>query len=411
VQYVIRPHQDFRGFAGQVASGTITPGEEVVVLPSDKVTRVKSIVTFDGEQETARPGASITITLEDEIDASRGSMIVRARNRPEVASRIDADLCWMHEEPMRTDRPYILQHNTNRVQALADKIVYRINVDTLHREEASTFKLNEIGRVEITTSDPIFFDSYKVNRATGNFILIDPDTNATVAAGMIRGQSQGVAPVGQEAEHVHTSTTTSPNVVWEGLNIARGEREAANGHQAAVLWFTGLSGAGKSTVAREVEQRLFARGVQAVMLDGDHVRHGLCGDLGFSPSDRQENIRRVGEVARLFFEQGNLTLCTFVSPYQKDRNRARLLVPEDRFAEIFVKADIETLKARDPKGLYERALAGEITNFTGISAPYEPPADPELVLDTETYDVDACADQVMAYLEAEGFIPAASDEA
>jgi bifunctional enzyme CysN/CysC len=409
VQYVIRPNQDYRGFAGQVASGTIRPGEEVVVLPSNRVTRVAAIDTFDGEQEQAGPGDSITITLDDEIDASRGSMIVRARNRPEVATRLDADLCWMSEEPMRTDRPYVLQHTSREVQALVDTIVYRINMNTLHREEASTFRLNEIGRVELATSDPLFFDAYNVNRATGSFILIDPDTNATVAAGMIRGGAQGVSPVGAETEDASAEAPVSPNVVWEGLNIDRAEREAANGHRAAVLWLTGLSGAGKSTIAREVEQRLFDRGIQAVMLDGDHVRHGLCGDLGFSPADRQENVRRVGEVARLFFEQGNLTLCTFVSPYQRDRDRVRDLLPEGRFVEIFVEADIETLKKRDPKGLYEKALAGEIINFTGITAPYEAPADPELVLNTEDATVEACAERLIAYLEAEGLVPAAAD--
>mgnify|MGYP006271575779 FL=1 len=403
VQHVIRPHQDFRGFAGQVASGTIRPGEEVTVLPSKKVSHVESIVTLDGEQEEAGPGKSVVVSLTDEIDVSRGSMIVRSRNQPETTRQIDADLCWMHEEPMRTDRPYIIQHNTRRTQAFASNVVYRINVDTLHREEAKTFELNEIGRVELETADPLFIDPYKVNRATGNFILIDPDTNATVAAGMIRGVAADIAPFGEDVEE-ETDREVSPNVVWEGLNIPREKREARNDHKAAVLWLTGFSGSGKSTIAKALEQRLFDRGCQTMMLDGDNVRHGLSGDLGFAPADREENIRRVGEVARLFFEQGNLTLCTFVSPYQDDRDRVRSLLPEDRFFEVHVACDIEVCKERDPKGLYEKAESGEIKNFTGISAPYEAPEHPEVVVHTDTDDVETCVDQLVEALEEKGIL-------
>ncbi|WP_022834386.1 sulfate adenylyltransferase subunit CysN [Salisaeta longa] len=399
VQNVIRPHQDFRGFGGQVASGKIRPGEEVVILPSNLTSHVDSIVTLAGEQEEAGPGDSVVISLTDEIDVSRGSMIVRSRNRPEATRNIDADLCWMSEEPMRTDRPYIIQHTTRRTQAFASKLVYRLNVDTLHREEADTFKLNEIGRVELETADPLFIDPYKINRSTGNFILIDPDTNATVAAGMIRGKAENVAPFGEQTEQVE-EPMVSPNVVWEGLNIPRETREERNGHKAAVLWLTGLSGAGKSTIARALEERLFARGAHTMLLDGDNVRHGLCGDLGFTARDREENIRRVGEVARLFFEQGTLTLCTFVSPYREDRDRARQLIAEGRFFEVHVDCDIEVCKERDPKGLYEKAESGEITNFTGISAPYEAPEDPEIVVHTDTDDVETCVDQIMEALEA-----------
>jgi bifunctional enzyme CysN/CysC len=407
VQNVIRPHQDFRGFAGEVASGTIRPGEEVTVLPSGKVSTVESIVTFDGDVEEAGPGESIVISLADEIDVSRGNMIVRSRNQPEVTRSLDADLCWMSEQPMKTDKAYIIQHTTRRAQAYASKIVYRININTLHREEAETFELNDIGRIELTTADPLFIDPYKINRQTGGFILIDPDTNNTVAAGMIRGVAQDVAPIGEHSEP-KAERTTSPNVVWEGLNVPREEREAQNGHRAAVLWFTGLSGSGKSTVAREVEQRLFDRGCHTMMLDGDNVRHGLSGDLGFSAADREENIRRVGEVSRLFFEQGNLTLCTFISPYQEDRDRVRSLLPEGRFFEIHVDCDIETCKDRDPKGLYEKAESGEIANFTGISAPYEPPADPELVIDTDALSVEESVNAVIEQLEAEGLIDRAA---
>ena len=405
VQHVIRPHQDFRGYAGQIASGKIRPGEEVVVLPSERTTRVESVVTLEGEQEEAGPGDSVVVTLADELDVSRGSMIVRTRNRPETTRQIDADLCWMDQEAMRRNRPYILQHTTRRSQAYVAKVVYRINVDTLHREEAERFALNEIGRVELETADPLFIDPYKINRDTGSFILIDPDTNQTVAAGMIRGVAEDVAPYGRDQGA--DGEMVSPNVVWEGLNVERETREARNGHQAAVLWLTGLSGSGKSTVAREVERRLYERGCQTMLLDGDNVRHGLNGDLGFSPADRTENIRRVGEVARLFFEQGNVTLCTFVSPYQEDRDRVRSLLPEGRFFEVHVACDIEVCKERDPKGLYEKAERGEIANFTGVSAPYEEPADPEVVVRTDTDDLETCVAQILDALEAAGIVPEA----
>ena len=406
VQNVIRPHQDFRGFAGQVASGSVRPGEEVVVLPSNLTTEVESIVTLDGEQEEASPGESVVISLTDEIDVSRGSMIVRSRNRPEMTRQIDADLCWMDEEKLRTDRPYIVQHATRETQAYVSNLVYRINVKTLHREEADTLTLNEIGRVELETADPLFIDSYRVNRHTGRFILVDPDTNATVAGGMIRGVGQDVAAVGEEST-TRKEQQTSPNVVWEGLAIPREKREAKNGHQAAVMWFTGLSGAGKSTVAKALEERLFERGIQTMHLDGDNVRHGLSGDLGFSANDREENVRRVGEVSRLFFEQGTLTLCTFVSPYREDRTRVRELLPDGRFLEVHVDCALEVCKERDPKGLYEKAEKGEISNFTGVSAPYEEPEDPEIVVRTDEHDVETCVDQIVDALEERGLIPEA----
>ncbi len=405
VQNVIRPHQDFRGFAGQVASGKVRPGEEVLELPSKRSSHVESITTLDGDVEEAGPGDSVVISLTDEIDVSRGSMLVRSRNRPEAVTRqIDADLCWMNEEAMRQDRPYVIQHTTRRTQAYVSKVVYRTNVETFHREEADTFELNDIGRVELETADPLFIDPYKINRSTGSFILIDPDTNDTVAAGMIRGEAEDVAPFGQEEMATTTERDTSPNVVWEGLNIPRQAREEKNEHQAAVVWLTGLSGSGKSTIARTLEERLFDRDLQTMMLDGDNVRHGLCGDLGFSPNDRKENIRRVGEVARLFFEQGNVTLCTFISPYQEDRDRIRGLLPEGRFFEVHVDCPLEVCKERDTKGLYAKAEKGEIANFTGVSAPYEAPEDPEIVVHTDTDDVETCVDQIVATLEAEGIL-------
>ncbi len=404
VQYVVRPDQYFRGYAGQVASGSVTPGEEVTALPSGQRSRVSSIVTLDGEVEEARPGESVVVTLDDEIDVSRGDMIVRSRNVPQTTRSLDADICWMSDTPLRKDRPYVLQHTTRTVQAFVDRIIYRIDIDTLHREAADTFELNEIGRVELELASSVFVDAYKINRETGSFVLIDPDTNNTVAAGMIRGTAQRVAPVGQEVEEEVRTRRASPDVVWEGLNIPREEREQRNEHKAAVVWLTGLSGSGKSTIARELERRLFDRGLQTMLIDGDHVRHGLSGDLGFSAGDRAENIRRVGEVARLFFEQGSIAVCTFVSPYRRDRDNVRRLVPDGRFFEVHVDCDVETCVKRDPKGLYKKAIEGEIPNFTGISAPYEAPEEAELVLRTDEKNVEESVDELVALLEEKGII-------
>ncbi len=400
VQMAIRPNAGFRGFAGQIASGTITPGEEVVVLPSGRKTRVRSIVTFEGELPEAAAGDSVILTLEDEIDISRGDMIVRARNLPQVSNALVCTLCWMNEEPMNMRTPYILQHTTRQVRAHIKELTYRIDVDTLHREPAQTLALNEIGRVRLTTTQPIFFDSYQTNRATGNFILIDPYTNNTVAAGMIRGVDRELA----EIIPAETERPRSANVVWERTAISREQREERHGHKAAVLWFTGLSGSGKSTVARLLERRLYAMGCETFYLDGDNVRHGLNGDLGFSPEDRKENIRRVAEVAKLAFEHGHLVLCTFISPFAADRQFARSLLPPGRFIEIFVKCDLEVAMRRDPKGLYARALRGEIKDFTGVSSPYEEPTDPEIVIETDLINTEDAVEIILAELAARGIV-------
>lgn len=389
VQYVIRPNQNFRGFSGRVSSGRIRPGEEVMTLPSRMTSKVKKIVTKDGDLEEAHPGDSITITLEDEIDISRGDMIVRKNNVPNVSNHFEGYLCWMTDEPMELNKAYIINHTTRTAQVFIQDLVYRMNVDTISREDAETLKLNEIGRVKLQTSMPLFFDPYQINQKTGSFIIIDPATNVTVGAGMIRAGSTVSSDEEFLIEKKESLPESSPNVVWEPWNIPREEREKRNGHEAKVLWFTGISGAGKSTIAKALEKKLWEEGKQTVLLDGDQVRHGLNRDLGFSPEDRSENIRRVGETARLFFEHGNIVLCTFVSPYKKDRQLVKNLFPEGRFQEIFVTCDSETAQERDPKGLYERARKGEIQNLTGFDASHEEPEeDDALIINTDELNVE-----------------------
>ena len=404
VQYVIRPNQDFRGFAGQIVSGRIAVGEEVVALPSGLTSQIKEIVTADGPLPSAEVGAAVTLTLADEIDISRGDMLVRARNLPQKSNQLDAIICWMSEEPLRPNGTYWVQHTTRLVKGLVSELNYRIDVDTMHREQAETLHLNDIGRVQLTTTQPLFFDRYELNRATGCFILIDPHTNTTVAAGMIRGQSRTVDEL--TADQRPTSTPRqSSNIVWEQTGISHAEREARHGHGAAVLWFTGLSGSGKSTIARKLEQTLFARGFQTFFLDGDNLRHGLNGDLGFSEADRVENIRRAAEVAKLAYAHGQLVLCSFISPFAADRAFARQILPEGRFVEIYVKCDLEVLKRRDPKGLYAKALRGEIPEFTGISSPYEEPQTAELVVETDLESVDDIIGRILTYLTSHYLLP------
>jgi bifunctional enzyme CysN/CysC len=397
VQYVIRPNQEFRGFSGQVLSGHIRPGEEIVALPSGISSKVKSLITADGALEKAKPGDSVTITLEDEIDISRGDMIVRKQNRPQSGSRFEAYLCWMNEEELELKKHYIIRHTTRTSKVFINELLYRLNIDTLHRENADTLKLNEIGTVRLETTQPLFYDSYKINQNTGSFIIIDPATNVTVGAGMIRSKSSDDKKAKSKQEptqNLKLKTQHSPNVTWESWNISREIREARNGHKAAILWFTGISGAGKSTIAKALEKKLWDLGKQTILLDGDQVRHGLNGDLGFSDEDRTENIRRVGETARLFFEHGNIVLCTFVSPFKKDREFVQSLFPENRFLEIFVDCEPEIAQDRDPKGLYKKAKQGEIKGLTGFDGPYEKPENPAFITDTGKSDPDTIVSQL-----------------
>jgi len=373
-------------------------------LPSGLESRVKSIVTLNGEIPEAAAGDSIALTLEDEIDISRGDMIVRKKNLPNVANQLECILCWMNETPLNTDSAYILQHTTRQVRTYVSELNYRIDVDTLHRNPADTLNLNEIGRVKLTTTQPLYFDPYRINRNTGSFILIDPSTNVTVAAGMIRRRARNLDEYIEQRPEAVPERTKSSDVVWEAMTITREMRERQNGHRAAVLWFTGLSGSGKSTIAKALEQRLYTMGKRTMMLDGDNVRHGLNGDLGFADADRKENIRRVGEVANLFFDNGNLTLCTFISPFKADRELARSLVPRERFFEIFVSCDIEICKRRDPKGLYAKAISGEIPEFTGISSPYEEPTNAEIVVESNVHSVDECVNRIIEELTRRGLL-------
>jgi bifunctional enzyme CysN/CysC len=408
VQYVLRPNQNFRGYAGQVASGRISPGEEVVVFPAGLESRIKEIVTLGGNLGEAKAGDSVTLTLQDEIDISRGDMIVRKGNLPQKSTDIDATVCWMSEDPLDPSKTYELQHTTRRVRALVTKLNYRIDVNTMHREEAPTLALNEIGRMQLTTTQPLFFDRYALNRATGSFILIDPVTNNTVAAGMIRGASRDVddlldVPSDEQAMR----RQRLEHVVWEVGALSQNEREALNGHPGAVLWFTGLSGSGKSTIAQHLERTLYRRGVHTMFLDADTVRHGLNNDLDFSPADRAEHIRRVAEVAAIGFSHASVVLCSFISPYRRDRDYARSIVPNGRFFEIYTKCDLEVVKRRDPNGLYAQALSGEIKHVTGITAPYEEPEQAELVVETDVESPDSIIAKLVKLLENAGIIPAA----
>jgi bifunctional enzyme CysN/CysC len=384
VQYVIRPQQmDFRGYAGTVAGGTFKPGDDVTVLPSGFSTSVSAVWGPGGEKiDEAFTGQAVTMQLADEIDIARGDMIARPHNRPLVSQDVDAMVCWLTAEAsLQVSGTYTIQHTTRSTRATVRDIEYRLDVNSLHRDDsADSLTLNEIGRIRLRTQKPLLFDPYRRNRETGAFILIDESTNNTVAAGMITGASQ------QE-----------PHIVWHSGAVTREQR----GGQGMTLWFTGLSGSGKSSVAVEVERRLVASGRPAYVLDGDNLRHGLNKNLGFSPEDRKENVRRVAEVARLLADAGVVALVSLVSPYREDRDSAREIHEEAGlpFLEIFVDTPLEIAEQRDPKGLYAKARAGEIPDFTGISAPYEAPLRPDLLLRPTDGDVDALASIVIDRVE------------
>ncbi len=387
VQWVNRPDLNFRGFSGTISSGTVAPGDPILVANSGKTSKVKTISTYDGDLPKAVAGQAVTLTLEDEIDISRGDVLVPPGDRPEVSDQFQAHVIWMSEEELIPGRPYLIKIGTRTVSASVTDIRHKVDVNTFQQLAARTLKLNEVAVVNIATQDAIAFDNYAVNQATGAFIVIDRVTNLTLGAGMI--------------DHGLRRAT---NVHWQALDISKATRAAAKNQKPAVLWFTGLSGAGKSTIANLVEKRLLSLGHHTYLLDGDNVRHGLNRDLGFTQEARVENIRRVAEVSKLMVDAGLITLVSFISPYRSEREMARESLEAGEFIEIYVATPLAVAEQRDVKGLYAKARAGEIKNFTGIDSPYEEPENPDIVLDTSVQDAETLAEQVVTYLRGAGLI-------
>jgi bifunctional enzyme CysN/CysC len=383
VQWVNRPDLNFRGFAGTVASGTVRPGDPLVVAGSGRLTRVARIVTADGDLTAASAGMAVTLTCTDEVDIARGDVLAHPDNRPEVVDQFAAHLLWMAEEEMLPGRSYLMRIGTRFVAARVTSLKHKVDVNTLEHMAARTLALNDVGLCNLSTASAVPFDPYEENRTTGAFILIDRFTNATVGAGMI---SFGL----RRATNIHR----------QSVLVDKNARLHRNGHRAAILWFTGLSGSGKSTIASLLERELHGLGVHTYMLDGDNVRHGLNRDLGFTDVDRVENIRRVGEVARLFVDAGLVVLCSFISPFRAERQMVRELVGDGEFIEVFVDTPLEECMRRDPKGLYARAREGKIKNFTGIDSPYEIPEHPEIVVTTSDAGAAAAAQRIVEALRA-----------
>ncbi|WP_133128111.1 sulfate adenylyltransferase subunit CysN [Legionella nagasakiensis] len=386
VQWVNRPNLDFRGFTGRIASGTVCPGDRIKLLPSGKETKIARIVTYDGDLDKAICGQSITVTLTEEIDVSRGDVLVAAIDPCEVADQFETKLLWLDEQPMVAGRQYLLKTGAATALCTPSKPKFRIDVNTMEHLAAKELALNEIGCCDIALDRPIAFEPYEHNHELGGFILIDRMTNATVAAGLI-----------------HFALRRSTNVHQQNLLVDKSMRSAIKHQTPLVLWFTGLSGAGKSTIANLVEHQLNALGKHTMLLDGDNIRHGLNRDLGFTETDRAENIRRIAEVAKLMSEAGLITLVSFISPFAAERNMARHLIGDDQFLEIFVDAPLEVAEARDVKGLYKKAKAGKIKNFTGIGSRYEIPESPDLTIDTVNLTPLEAASQVLELLKSKFF--------
>ena len=382
VQYVIRPHQDFRGYAGRIAGGVVAPGDAVKILPSGQETRVEHVYVGEAEQERASAGQSVTVTLQGEFGISRGDMIVEARKPAEIADQLRATIIWMDQSEMLPGRAYILTAEGWSATARLAKPRYRINVNNYEQLPADTLSLNDIASCNISLDRAIVFDPYETNRTTGSFILIDPETNATAGVGMIE-----------------FALRRSQNIHWQALDVDKVQRAKALGQKAVVLWFTGLSGSGKSTIANIVEKKLHSMGRHTMLLDGDNVRHGLSRDLGFTDADRVENIRRVGEVSKLMLEAGMITLVSFISPFGSERAMVRSMLENGEFIEIYVDTPLEEAERRDVKGLYKKARAGKLKNFTGIDSPYEAPNDPEITVNTVELNAEEAADVVISFLD------------
>ncbi|MGH8596022.1 MAG: sulfate adenylyltransferase subunit CysN [Gammaproteobacteria bacterium] len=384
IQWVNRPNLDFRGFAGQIISGTVKAGDAVRVSPSGKISTVARVVTFDGDLPRAVAGQSVTLTLTDEIDCSRGDVLAVADRPPQTADQFEATIVWMSDEALVPGRSYWLKLGTQMISAQIHAPKYQVNVNTMEHLAAKTLELNAIGVANLATDKPIVFEPYSANRDLGGFILIDKFTNATVAAGML-----------------HFALRRSQNVHWQALEVNR-ESHAVQKHQSPkLLWFTGLSGAGKSTIANLVEKRLYALGKHSFLLDGDNIRHGLNKDLGFTEPDRIENIRRVGEVAKLMTDAGLIVLTAFISPFRAERDLVRGMLPRGEFIEIHIDTPLAEAERRDVKGLYKKAREGSLKNFTGIDSPYEPPINPEIRIDTTVLSADVAAERIVeAILES-----------
>jgi bifunctional enzyme CysN/CysC len=388
VQWVNRPDLDFRGFSGLIVGGSVRTGDTVKALPSGRTSTILRLSTFDGDLEVAVAGQSVTVVLADEIDVSRGDVLCSDDQPAEIADQFEAHLIWMDDHEMLPGRPYLIKLGTAQVAATFSQPKYKVNVNTMEHLAARTLELNEIGVCTVSTDRMVPFDPYVSNRDTGGFVIVDRLTNATVGAGLL-----------------HFSLRRSQNVHWQALEVDGRARNQLMGHGSGVVWFTGISGAGKSTIANRTEQLLHAHGVHTYLLDGDNIRHGLNHDLGFTELDRIENIRRVAEVARLMADAGLVVLASFISPFHADRRRARELIGEGRFCEVHVDTSLEEAERRDRKGLYAKARRGELANFTGIDSPYEVPEAAELRIETATSTPEEAAQALLDRLRTMGIVP------
>ena len=383
VQYVIRPDQDFRGYAGRIAGGTVAAGDPLKILPSGQEATVSQVYVGEVAQDRASAGQSVSVTLQGEFDISRGDMLVTADKPADIADQFRATIIWMDQREMLPGRAYIMKTEGRSATATLAKPRFRINVNNYEQQPVDTLALNDIASCNISLDRAIAFDSYETNRTTGSFILIDPETNATAGVGMIK-----------------FALRRSQNIHWQALDIDKAQRAMAKGQKPVVLWFTGLSGSGKSTIANIVEKKLHAMGRHTMLLDGDNVRHGLNRDLGFTDADRVENIRRVGEVSKLMLEAGVITLVSFISPFSAERAMVRSMLEDGEFIEIFVDTPLEEAERRDVKGLYKKARAGELKNFTGIDSPYNPPADPEITVNTVELSAEEAAEEIVHFFRS-----------